>query len=382
MVYITFNDYPGGIYRSQVIDVITYLNHLSHRKVRLIAFVSLRNFLNTRRKIKSAYIHSVVIPMFPGVQSWRWNRLLLFFLILIYRPSLVITRGVFAFHICLPFKKSGFIKKLIFDARGAYKAEFEEYKVIPNNKIINQIKILEEEAIKQADFKIAVSNELVKYWKETYNYISNNHVIIPCTLPNEFTTKPPDEEYILKKRHQLGFNSEDIIIVFSGSTSGWQSLRTSDQLFIQMLQQYDKLKILLLGEHHLNDYHAYHKFPSKIKQTRCSPEEVFNYLCIGDYGWLVREQSITNKVSSPVKFAEYLFAGLEIIISENIGDYSNFCKQHQCGFIIKDSNDIKKLQLKKLPYSRKKELYELALQNFTKDTYKSEYLKIVNLPQQ
>jgi hypothetical protein len=69
MLYITFNDYPGGIFESQVIDVIQYLNKLSHQKIRLISFVSMRNFFSNRKKIKPLYPYSIVIPMFPGIHN-------------------------------------------------------------------------------------------------------------------------------------------------------------------------------------------------------------------------------------------------------------------------------------------------------------------------
>lgn len=378
MFYITFNDYPGGIYTSQVIDVVNYLNHLSQRKIRLIAFISVRNFFQVRKIIKNQYRYSIVIPMFPGVQNWKWNRLSLFFLILLYRPSVIITRGIFAFHITLPFKKLNLFKKIILDARGAYKAEFEEYQVISDKKIIQQIAELEKRAIEQADIKISVSQKLVNYWNITYNHISKNYVIIPCTLSKEFIKELPDEQYINDLRKKSGFSNDDIIIVFSGSASKWQSLHLSDKMFISLLQQNNKIKLLLLGQHQLNEYEAYKHFPNRIKQFNCTHQEVFNYLCIADYGWLVRKQSITNQVASPVKFAEYLSAGLKIIISDNLGDYSTFCIEHQCGYVIKNTDDIANLQLEKLQYSQKQIFHSLAMQYFIKEKYQSQYLQIIN----
>ncbi|RME16579.1 MAG: hypothetical protein D6799_04755, partial [Bacteroidetes bacterium] len=107
MLFVTFNDYPGGIYYSQVIDVIEYLNVLSCKKNRLIAFISLRNFFENRRKIKERYSYSLVIPMFPGVQNWRWNRIWMFFIGILFFRSSVICRGVFSYHIVYPFRRMG-----------------------------------------------------------------------------------------------------------------------------------------------------------------------------------------------------------------------------------------------------------------------------------
>ena len=110
-------------------------------------------------------------------------------------------------------------------------------------------------------------------------------------------------------------------------------------------------------------------------QTNVNPDEVFDYLCIADYGWLVREQSITNRVASPVKFAEYLISGLKILISENLGDYTAFCYENQCGVIIKD--ELSSPTLNKLSYSEKLVIHQIALKNFTKENFKKEYQEII-----
>ncbi len=377
MLYFTFNDYPGGIYYSQVIDVINYLNQLRENKlpIKLVAFISIRNFWQNRKKIKEKYSHSIVIPMFPGVQNWHWNKFFVFFVALFYPHSAVLCRGIFAFHLAYPFKKLGLFKKIIFDARGAYKAEFEEYKVINHPKIINSISHLEKEAIYYSDFKISVSNALVDYWKKEYLYNQKDFVVIPCTLSNAFLRSFPSEIEIQEKRKLLGFNEKDIIIVFSGSVAGWQSLHFIDKYLNKILENNALTKLLFLGNINIQDFSITKKYPNRMYQTNVSPDEVFDYLCIADYGWLVREQSITNRVASPVKFAEYLISGLKILISENIGDYTAFCYENQCGIIIKDELSIPTLN--KLSYSEKLVIHQIALKNFTKENFKKEYQEII-----
>ena len=377
MLYFTFNDYPGGIYYSQVIDVIKYLNQLRENKfpIKLVAFISIRNFWQNRKKIKEKYSHSIVIPMFPGVQNWYWNTFFVFFIALFYPNSTVLCRGIFAFHLALPFKKLGLFKKIILDARGAYKAEFEEYKVINHPKIINSISRLEKEAIYYSNFKISVSNALVDYWKKEYQYNKNDFVVIPCTLSYSFLKTFPSEIEIQEKRRQLGFNEKDIIIVFSGSIAGWQSLHFIDKYLNKILENNAHTKLLFLGNINIQDFFITKKYLNRIYQTNVTPDAVFDYLCIADYGWLVRDQSITNSVASPVKFAEYLISGLKILISENLGDYTTFCHKNQCGFIIKD--EMSNLTLNKLSYSEKLVIHQIALKNFTKENFKKEYQEII-----
>ena len=77
----------------------------------------------------------------------------------------------------------GNFRKVVYDGRAAVKAEVEEYDVTGGNKLLGLDFIeAEKEAVLKSDFRIAVSNKLVEYWNAEFNYSSNNHVVIPCTL--------------------------------------------------------------------------------------------------------------------------------------------------------------------------------------------------------
>ena len=117
------------------------------------------------------------------------------------------------------------------------------------------------------------------------------------------------------------------------------------------------------------------KFPNQISIKWFDPIDVIQVLKICDYGLLIREKSITNKVASPVKFAEYLFAGLKIIISPNVGDYSKFVIENNCGYL---ENNIK-LPLSNVTLKEKKANKELALNNFSKNSViiKNEYINLM-----
>jgi len=46
-----------------------------------------------------------------------------------------------------------------------------------------------------------------------------------------------------------------------------------------------------------------------------------------------------NRVSSPVKFAEYCLCGLPVIITDNVGDYSGYVRSYKLGHIV-DLNSV------------------------------------------
>ncbi len=62
--------------------------------------------------------------------------------------------------------------------------------------------------------------------------------------------------------------------------------------------------------------------------------EVASELSKCHVGVLLRKDDIVNRVSSPTKFAEYLAAGLPVLLSDCIGDYSETARKLSAGHIL------------------------------------------------
>lgn len=119
------------------------------------------------------------------------------------------------------------------------------------------------------------------------------------------------------------------------------------------------------------------KFGEQIFQQHLSPSEVPEYLLAADYGLLIRENSITNYVASPVKFAEYLSCGLKVIISSELGDYSALTMKHNLGYVIDSLSGNSNLG--KVEIGEKLRVSQFAKLNFTKRAFKAEYKKLLEL---
>jgi hypothetical protein len=63
---------------------------------------------------------------------------------------------------------------------------------------------------------------------------------------------------------------------------------------------------------------------------------MINFLNAADFGLLFRDNVIMNNVASPSKFAEYMLCGLPTIISEGVGDYTEFCISKSVGIVVKE----------------------------------------------
>ena len=78
----------------------------------------------------------------------------------------------------------------------------------------------------------------------------------------------------------------------------------------------------------------------RILITFSEYKEIPHFLNAADYGIILRDDIMTNRVASPTKIPEYLLTGLPIIVSRNIGDYSDFISEHNLGIVIDDDQDF------------------------------------------
>jgi hypothetical protein len=117
------------------------------------------------------------------------------------------------------------------------------------------------------------------------------------------------------------------------------------------------------------------QFPGQIFNRWLTFDKVQPVLSMCDYGILYREQSITNKVAAPTKFAEYLSAGLPVMISEGIGDYTSFVKQHDCGMVL---NDLTLQIPNKTTAAKRAAMIQLTEKYYTKPALLPVYKKLLD----
>lgn len=372
MIYITLLDqFHPGIYSSQVIDVCDYLNVKHKANIRIVAFLSIKELMktNARKELKKLSASAIVLPAFPGLKYFQYTSFLLCLVCLFTGNRVAICRNVFCAKMALQVKKIGLLKKVIFDGRSAMTAEIAEYDVFPVDYLRKNVSAFESDVVKNADFRMAVSQQLVNYWQNHFNYQSTNHVVIPCTLDRKYFG---NEGYFVsddtkKLKSDMGINEHDVVLVYSGSTAPWQSFQLLESIFSTFLQSDKKNKILFLSKESKDNLSLQQKYPTQVIIRWVNHAKVLSYLQCCDYGILVREQSDTNLVASPTKFAEYLNAGLKVLVSKNLGDFSSFVRQHNCGHIIENKSfDWNKL--KKVDFGTKKECFELSKKYFRKES--------------
>ncbi|MBL0043478.1 MAG: hypothetical protein IPP33_03370 [Flavobacteriales bacterium] len=365
IIYLTYNDQPSGVYWSQVTDVVEHLNTLGRDSVKLVALVSARDFLRTRRAIKAHSPSALVLPMVPTMKRWKWNTTILGGVCRLLKPGGIICRGPFATWMALRMRDRGLAKRVCFDGRGAYAAEWEEYRIIDDDTLIAQIRPLEQEAVSKSDFRIAVSNALVAHWGERYSYKSSEHVVIPCTLGRDLDRN---------RRSELPFpraENDVIRLVYSGSTAGWQSFDLLEKLLVPLFDSRADVHVLFLSKRDPHNEALERKYPGRVEIKWLDHARVQLALSECDYGIMVRERTITNQVASPTKFAEYLSSGLRIITNEGLGDLSALVQEHDLGLVLTDTLSVATIQ--KTTAADRHRLRAFALNHFTKQIHNTSY---------
>lgn len=370
IIYLTYNEQPSGIYSSQVIDVVRFINVDLKVDIKLVSFISIRGFFRNKDLIKSQWPKAIIIPMIPGIKRWKWNRTSLKILLKVSSPSCIIARSVLATNLALDAKA----KKVIYDGRGAIAAEWIEYNVVNNERLVQEIEALEQKSVRDSDFRIAVSEKLVEYWRKSYKYDKMDHVVIPCTLNAQYLNLDFDEKQIKSKRVELGFSDADNVFVYSGSLAGWQSFELIHKFALTVLGNSKSNKLLFLSDEDPEIECLRREFPDQVRRMRLGQKQVPDYLIACDYGLLIRERSVTNEVASPVKFAEYLACGLKVIISEHIGDYSELIVKKELGCLYTSSFSFS--DLNKVKFNKNKNR-EVALKYFTKESHIESYKKLI-----
>ena len=201
--------------------------------------------------------------------------------------------------------------QICYDGRGALKAEAEEYGVYPKHLIPHLIQA-EKSSVLESDHRIAVSEELVAWWKSEYGYASEKHSIIPTTISTKHQNFDPA---IHRKewREKFGFITEDIVMAFAGGKADWQGLDFWLPHMYDWLDNMPNLKLLLLTPENSSIKEIRNKFPNRVVNTFVPHRDVLKALSAGDYGILWRNTSTTNVVASPTKLSEYVQAGLTVV---------------------------------------------------------------------
>lgn len=207
--------------------------------------------------------------------------------------------------------------KLIWDARGDTKAEFLEtagglkkpwrwLAPMKLRSITNRLAC----AQKHSDFVIFVSDALRSLQRGVIPL--NRTAIIPCVADESLFFFSNSLRDATRKR--LGYAKNDVVVTYVGSTAVWQCIQETVNIMEKILLEFNHVKVLIISPSHIEFKNIFkQQWGDRIKFISVNLTEINSYLNASDIGILIRKPGPINFVASPVKYAEYSLAGLQVI---------------------------------------------------------------------
>jgi glycosyltransferase involved in cell wall biosynthesis len=159
--------------------------------------------------------------------------------------------------------------------------------------------------------------------------------VVPCCIDVDSIHVPI--EVATDRRRTLGFDESATVVAYSGGLSSYQQIPAMLDLWRRLLDRPDLRFLLLTNDDpqatpalvgDLND------FGDRLVHRSLPRDQVPAVLAAADVGFMLRDGRELNRVASPVKFAEYLSAGLAVVASPSTGDVSGLILEHDVGTLV------------------------------------------------
>lgn len=237
--------------------------------------------------------------------------------------------GAFAYRLAFP---SGG-PPLIYDFRGDVVAESADRNVSPLRQTV--LRFLSRKAFAPARTMLAVSTAAAEMLAADYG--KRDTVVMPSGVDAGWFRAAAGRRDDV--RRSLGVAAEDILLVYAGGLNPYQMI--SEMLAIwENLANQPGVRFLLLLAHEQPTagrrpgLERIDAIPGLVHMS-LPRSEIPAYLAAADIGFLLRKEHPLNTVASPVKFGEYLAAGLAVVTSPGLGDVSDVVSRRDVGVLVR-----------------------------------------------
>lgn len=284
--------------------------------------------------------------------------LILFKICVIKRKKVIIqTRMGWIGHILHLITKMYKNVKVIFDCRGAGAEEFINglgYNDINDvndweiknryYSILNKQKIM----LTNSDYVFCVSEQLKKYaLKIVKNKViaKEKFFVVPGSADEDHFYINHESRVRLRKEYGI---EDKFVLIYTGKLDLHWHNKEDIFKFVAGLMKADPVFFFMCitpeieSARQLSEAAGISKQEIFIKYV--DYEEIPDYLNTADAGIILRDDIMTNRVASPTKIPEYLLCGLPVLISPNVGDYSDFVESNNLGVIINKNPDYTRIR--------------------------------------
>jgi len=226
-------------------------------------------------------------------------------------------------------------KPVVLDLHGVYFWEKvnESGRSVFGQRDLSRARNLKQKMIDSADRVFCVSEYFRNYITDVY-FASPEKVVLTPSGAYVKTLPELSERDRVRARLKI---SDKFVVVYAGSTHRWQKIDEVFRLAVVMQGMIPEFHLLVFSKSvvEVEQIAEGCDFPSEKLTIESLPhDQMHTHLAAADVGVLLRENNLVNKVASPIKFAEYLAAGLPVILSDCVGDSATQVRQQEVGFIV------------------------------------------------
>ncbi len=343
LVHITSDgEYMAALVASQLFDQAecqaVHRDGFAPNKVEAWIIGGMGEYFNEKSKQKIAALKKrcphVAVKMLNGVS--RWGNLPIMQLMHYNRSKMgkatrVIyhCRGESAAQWAIKLRRSFPNDKVVLDVRGYWPAELLYARGIDD---VNTATGKDE-----ADFKNAfnfLKTTISKVDAVTTVSTALRDLLIEKTGAKETTAVVPccvthitSDDKRQELRKEWGIKDDEVVLVYSGTTAKYQHLDDLTIPFLKKLAlQNPKVRLAFFSaeQEKINKLLVEAGIDTgKTIIKSFAQNEVASALTACDLGILIRKPTLVNRVANPVKIAEYMAAGLPIIIEKGVGGVAN-----------------------------------------------------------
>lgn len=223
--------------------------------------------------------------------------------------------------------------KVVFDCHGISPEEERMGKAAEAR--VQAIEAWERRALNEADLTIFVSEAMRGHFAEKYGYEKDNRLVLPCCVA--------EAQFSGGSSPLKGMIPEDrTVVAYTGTLAVWQCGEEMLRLFARLSELQHNLHFLLILPQNDHDQarawmRQYGLLEEKVTLVELPHDQVASAMQSAHAGVLLRRADPVNRVSSPTKFAEYLAAGLPVLMTSGIGDYSHMTQENGIGCVLEPS---------------------------------------------
>jgi glycosyltransferase involved in cell wall biosynthesis len=213
---------------------------------------------------------------------------------------------------------------LLFDIRGFWADERVEGGIWPSERLVYRAlysiaKWCESRFFARAQAVVTLTHASIPHIRRLAGRPDLAVEVIPtCVDLERFIPRPP--------------NAAGPRLTWSGSVGTWYRfdlvppLAGSIALPLQVLTRQTELA---------------HRLLNGMQATVCSltPDEVPGALCSGDVGLSLCVSSFSKVASAPTRFAEYLAAGMPVVVTTGVGDVAAIVEQYEVGVVLRGEDE-------------------------------------------